>query len=87
MIVLYLNKNPHQHHQHQQQQHIIINIIINNNENKKNHDDDNNNNNNNNNNNKTSPKLELVKTYSYTIANTAIWLATLLTIYSSIDIE
>ena len=82
MIVLYLNKNPHQQ---QQQQQIIINInnniIINNNENKKNHYDDNNNNN------KTSPKLELVKTYSYTIANTAIWLATLLTIYSSIDIE
>ena len=83
MIVLYLNTNPHQQQQQQQQQIIINinnNIIINNNENKKNHDDDNNNN-------KTSPKLELVKTYSYTIANTAIWLATLLTIYSSIDIE
>ena len=29
----------------------------------------------------------LVKTYSYTTANSAIWLATLLAIYSSIDIE
>ena len=31
--------------------------------------------------------FDLVKTYSYTIANGAIWLATLLAIYSSIDIE
>ena len=29
--------------------------------------------------------LYFVKTYSYTIANAAIWLATLLAIYSSID--
>ena len=29
----------------------------------------------------------LVKTYSYTIENAAIWFATLLAIYSSIDIE
>ena len=31
--------------------------------------------------------LRLVKTYSYTIANNAIWLTTLLAIFSSIDIE
>ena len=29
----------------------------------------------------------LVESYSYTIANAAIWLATLLDIYSSIDIR
>ena len=31
--------------------------------------------------------FDLVKTYSYTMANGAIWLATLLAIYSSTDIE
>ena len=31
--------------------------------------------------------VELVKTYSHTIANAAILLATLLAIYSSIDVE